>query len=318
MKKAPTIQLGDIYPMRTSLEHLPREKKKQVEQAKKEILENTKGEIIEKIILFGSYSTGKWVDDIYQDKRGTMHEYISDIDVLVITRTDHQANNLEENPKLEERFTHGHLGKTDVQLIAHGSKYFRKQIKERRYFFMDIMEEGILLYDNGEHPIIYPGPLTPEMRLEKAEEYYEEWWEAAERLFKTFKLQLERDWNHEAAFSLHQTVENLYACFLLVYTDYKPNLHDLKKLDVRACMVRREIASAFPRANTEEKRRFKLLKDAYIKARYKRRGFHITEEDFDYLVPRIEKLHSLVGDFCQEHIEVLRHKVEGNKKTGKK
>ena len=37
------------------------------------------------IILFGSYARGEWVEDIYTEGHIT-YEYISDFDILVLTR----------------------------------------------------------------------------------------------------------------------------------------------------------------------------------------------------------------------------------------
>ena len=36
------------------------------------------------IILFGSYSRGNWVEDVYKEN-GTTYEYKSDYDILVVT-----------------------------------------------------------------------------------------------------------------------------------------------------------------------------------------------------------------------------------------
>ena len=80
---------------------------------------------------------------------------------------------------------------------------------------------------------------------------------------------------------------------------------------MRACIIRREISQVFPRKDGEEKRRFDLLKDAYKKARYKRKSYHITKEDFDYLVPRVALLRDLVKQFCDEHLAALKKEVEG-------
>ena len=68
--------------LKTSLSHLPPEKQEEVAMIKDVILSHVKAELI---ILFGSYPTGKWVEDRYIED-GTTYEYKSDFDILVITK----------------------------------------------------------------------------------------------------------------------------------------------------------------------------------------------------------------------------------------
>ena len=78
--------------MKTSLSQLPKPlppaKLKELAIIKQLIVERFEKEDhdfkLEKIILFGSYARGKWVEDSYvQD--GTTYEYKSDFDILVVT-----------------------------------------------------------------------------------------------------------------------------------------------------------------------------------------------------------------------------------------
>ena len=51
--------------MKTSLSHLPEKNQEELALIKEVILENCYVFSVEMIILFGSYSTGKWVEDRY-------------------------------------------------------------------------------------------------------------------------------------------------------------------------------------------------------------------------------------------------------------
>ena len=67
--------------MNTSLSHLPEYKQKQLGEITRIIV---KAVSPEKVILFGSHATGRWVEHRYTEG-GITYEYISDYDILVIT-----------------------------------------------------------------------------------------------------------------------------------------------------------------------------------------------------------------------------------------
>jgi HEPN domain-containing protein len=105
-----------------------------------------------------------------------------------------------------------------------------------------------------------------------------------------------------AAFELHQTAERFFACLILVYTDYKPKIHDLEKLNRQVCKLDNRFKTIFPRTNDEEERLFQLLKKAYIDSRYKLE-YKITKEELEYLSQRVVKLRDLTEMACKEKIE---------------
>ncbi len=69
--------------MKTSINHLPESKRNQI----LEIVDIIK-EVVspEKIILFGSYAKGKYVEHRYTGKDGIFYEYVSDYNFLVVTQ----------------------------------------------------------------------------------------------------------------------------------------------------------------------------------------------------------------------------------------
>ena len=69
--------------MNTSLEHLPENKQKQLREITGIIV---KAVDPEKVILFGSHATGRWVEHRYTEG-GITYEYISDYNILVITKS---------------------------------------------------------------------------------------------------------------------------------------------------------------------------------------------------------------------------------------
>ena len=77
--------------MNTSLEHLPEHKQKQLREITGIIV---KAVDPEKVILFGSHATGRWVEHRYTEG-GITYEYISDYDILVITKSGESRKDYE-------------------------------------------------------------------------------------------------------------------------------------------------------------------------------------------------------------------------------
>ena len=78
--------------MKTSLAHLPKEKKAELKKIVKTLLDFKD---VEMIILFGSYATDKYVHSDRYVEDGIVYEYQSDYDLLIILSKNNQADNLQ-------------------------------------------------------------------------------------------------------------------------------------------------------------------------------------------------------------------------------
>src|SRR3546814_18356758 len=67
---------------------------------------------------------------------------------------------------------------------------------------------------------------------------------------------------------LHQATERAYICFLLVRKLYFPKSHNIKFLCSLAEDSEPRLIAAWPRDRRLDRRRFQLLKRAYVEARY--------------------------------------------------
>ena len=139
--------------MNTSLEHLPEHKQNQLREITGIIV---KAVDPEKMILFGSHATGRWVEHRYTEG-GITYEYISDYDILVITKSGESRKDYEVQDVIENRCVY----KTPVTVITHDIDFVNKMLSEGQYFFTDIEQEGILLYDAGNAPLAERKPLIP-------------------------------------------------------------------------------------------------------------------------------------------------------------
>ena len=297
--------------MKTSLDQLPKPlppaKLEELAMIKQLILERFEKENhdfkLEKIILFGSYARGKWVEDSYV-QAGITYEYKSDFDMLVVTQQGISeshwlalciAENLDKRPTI----------RTEVNIIHHGIQFLNEKLEENYYFFVDIAQEGVLLYDTGRYQLATPGLMTPARRYQKAQEELEYWTGKAEEFYDHYLFDIEKGRYSIAAFELHQATESYYNAIMLVFTDYKPRKHNLKKLGKQAVSIDARFQEVFPLRNRKEKELFQLLKKAYIDARYKK-DYHMGEEALTYLGERVQLLAQLIQAICQQEIARLK------------
>jgi HEPN domain-containing protein len=172
------------------------------------------------------------------------------------------------------------------------------------YFFIDIIREGIILFDTGKFQLALPKSLSSKQRKNKAQLYFNKWFESASDLLVTYQFDFERGKLAQAIFLLHQAVERFYTCMLLVYSDYKPKLHDLERLDKQVSLLDERFKTIFPRTTPEEERLFTLLKKAYIDSRYKL-NYSISKSDLEYLADRVNILRNLTEKSCRAKIDYM-------------
>jgi HEPN domain-containing protein/predicted nucleotidyltransferase len=288
--------------MKTSLAHLPEVKQDELAALVRLTLEQFP-EGVEMIILFGSYARGQQVEELGPD--GFYYNYRSDFDILAITDTKERANHYHTWDRLEDRFYHSPGVRTPVTLIVHHIDYVNSNLAMGHYFFKDIAKEGILLYDSKHFQLAEAHKLTPQEYKKQAEEYFEDWYESGTEFFKQYQAAFGRGNYKLAAFELHQTAENFYAAILLVFTLYKPKIHDIEKLSRQAAGHDPQFLTVFPKGTKEERHRFKLLQKAYIEARYKKKQYKITREDLQWLAGRVKILQELTEKSCRKKIESL-------------
>ncbi len=302
--------------MRTDLDHLPAAKQRELERVKAIIFEEFADSIalatmswkkkgrIDKIILYGSYARGGWVDEPH-----TAKGYRSDFDLLIIVSDKRLIDKVDVWSKLDDRFARELLIdqtlKTPVNFIVHTLQEVNDGLAHGRYFFMDVARDGIALYESDDKPLHTPKPKTPQQALAMAQEYFEEWYPSAMRAHVNYDDDLQRGWYKEAAFMLHQATERLYHCVLLVCTFYSPHVHNLGFLRTQAERIDMRLVDAWPRELKADRSRFEKLKEAYVKARYSKH-YRITEEELRWLGERVEELGRAVHSICSERIALLQ------------
>jgi len=307
--------------MRTDLDHLPPAKQRELERVVAILFEEfgeataiatsewkRKGRIL-KIILYGSYARGGWVDEPH-----TAKGYQSDYDLLIIVNDKRLTDRAAYWSKAEERLIRElsitKTLRTPVNFIVHSLQEGNDGLAHGRYFFMDVASDGIALYQSDDTELHTPKPKTPSQALAMAREYFEEWFPAAAGRLETARFVQAQGRLKEAAFDLHQSTEFLYHCVLLVVTFYTPHVHNLAFLRTQAERLDRRLVYVWPRDSRRERAMFEKLKDAYVKARYSKH-YRISAEELAWLGERVEELGRVVHEVCSERIAELEKVAAG-------
>jgi len=254
-----------------------------------------------KIILFGSYARGDWVED-------PVGRYFSDFDILVVVSgedfTDGAEFWMKTEAKLLDALADGSRLRTQVSPIYHSIDDVNAQLKLGRYFFMDIVRDGIILFEEPDQPLAEPQPLTADQALQETQDYYQEWFKSAQNFFSLAENARQNGMQNEAAFLLHQATERFYHCLFLVRTLYSPKTHNLNRLRSQTEQLEPRLATVWPADTKFERRCYELLRAAYVKARYSRQ-YVITPEQLAWLSERVALLQDLIRDLCSARIEDL-------------
>jgi uncharacterized protein len=308
--------------MRSDLDHLPERQQRELERVRDLLLAGfeaakngggggtqtwRRGGQVYKIILFGSYARTDWVDE-------PEHGYLSDFDLLIVVNHEKLTNIADYWWNSEDQILRDPtIGRT-VNLIVHDLQEVNDALRRGEYFWTDIVRDGIALYEIPGHPFTTPQPMTAQDALASAEAHLRVKLQDADDWLRLTELALnegpsEANWRRKAAFNLHQAVEAAYACFLLVHTFYFPRSHNIKFLRSLAEDVNTRLVEAWPREHRFDRRRFELLKRAYVEARYSDQ-YDASAEDLDWLMTRARHLRDLVADLCQTRIAELKTKAE--------
>jgi len=302
--------------MRKDLDYLPASKQKDIahivavlrdefEQVTGFATGKKKHNRILKIILFGSHATGKWVND-------PANGYVSDYDILVLLNRSELLTEYKVWNTAEDRIAL--KVKPPLNILVHTLQEVNEALSQGQYFFTDIQQQGVLLYESDKselaqvdiealsQPVAVAEQHNSQWHKNIAEKHYAQWFESANEFFDTFHDDLGKKRLKKAAFELHQATERYYACLLLVLTNYKPNTHNLKQLNSLAMSQNERIAEVFPQESKAHRRRFQLLKTAYVEARYSEH-YTITEEELTWLAERVACLQSLTETLCQDRIK---------------
>jgi predicted nucleotidyltransferase/HEPN domain-containing protein len=310
LKLAKRGAIGKLNNVRTDLDHLPDEKRRDLEQIVKILFAEFKdatalatqgwkkqGRIL-KIVLFGSHARGDWV----ADRKGG---YFSDYDILVVVSDRRLTDTLEFWAKADDHLTRAVTIEKSisapVNFIVHDLADVNEQLRHGRPFFVDIARDGIALYEMEGYDFEQPRALTRAKRQSEAQASFDYWFPLSVHALKLARSSIDDGVQRDAAFLMHQSAERAYHCVLLVLSLYSPKSHKLNFLRSQAESQEPRLIDIWPRDTRFAQRCFELLRRAYVDARYSPH-YEITPQELEWLGERIELLQNLVREICEERL----------------
>lgn len=301
--------------MRTNIDHLPQVQQDELARVVRILMDEFEQAIgratqpsrrngkIYKIILFGSYARDDWVDE-------PANGYQSDFDLLIVVSHRDLTEIADYWYVAEDKILRDSAIGRPINIIVHSIDEVNQALKRGEYFWVDIVRDGIAIYELPQHELAAPMPASAQDALQMADAHFHTQLGAIGRWLTLVDVSLaeqktDPEWSKTAAFNLHQAAETAYACFLLVRTLYFPRSHNIKFLRSLAEDNEPRLIGAWPRATKLDRRRFELLKRAYVEARYSA-NYAISREDLDALTGCVRRLRDLVEAVSRERLEQLQ------------
>ncbi|MCI4655901.1 nucleotidyltransferase and HEPN domain-containing protein [Sphingomonas aquatilis] len=295
--------------MRDTLDHLPQAKQRELAHVVRVLFEEfeaatastttkwkKQGRIL-KLVLYGSYARGDWVDD-------PVGGYTSDYDILVVVN-DERLVDFElwsaADDRLMRETTITKTLSAPVSFIVHSLSDVNAQLERGRPFFIDIVRQGIALYEAEGFCFTSPRDLPPDEARAEAQAHFNEWFPSASGFARNANYAVGDGDAKLAAFLFHQSVERYYHCLLLVLTLYSPKSHRLNFLRSQAEQLVPELATVWPRKHRFPRRCFELLRQAYVNARYSPH-YEITTEELAWIGEQVAQLQDLVRIACEARL----------------
>ena len=302
--------LAKFVGMKQSIDFLPERKQRDLHELVGLIRDEVKDVVM--IILYGSYARNTYVElDIRRDYGGGKIQYMSDYDILVVSKKRLGSRTVTVSSRVKSSFLKNKNADTQTrpQIINESITKFNNALSEGRYFYVDILTEGIVLYDSGECQLATPCELNYSEILQIAKEYYRAKLHKAKRHYAHYKTDyLDKEYTY-CTFDLHQTVEHLIKAIPLVFILYGHKEHELDTLIEKCKAYTLELVKVFPLDTEEEKHLFELLERSYIEARYNDK-FVVPKEVVDALVPKVNLLFNIVEEVCRKQFDYYKQQIK--------
>ena len=190
---------------------MPPENQEDLKFIRETILEKLKN--TEMIILYGSYARNKFVkyDEKYEFRK--VQFYISDYDILVVTSgiSDGVAmKTLNNIIDIYSRRAKKHNMQPPLQFITEDITKLNKKLRESRYFYTQLKDDGIMLYNSGNQTLDRKRKLNYQEIKQQAQEYFNEKFKKANNFLKYGKMaQNEKDYK-EASFFFIKPAKTIF------------------------------------------------------------------------------------------------------------
>ena len=300
--------------MRNDVDHLPPAQQEELTRATRILMDEfavatsratqpwKKNGKVRKVVLFGSYGRGDWVDE-------PENGYQSDYDLLIIVSHPDLTEIADYWYVAEDKILRDPAIMRPVNIIVHTLDEVNRGLSRGEYFWVDIARDGVVLYDLPGSELAAPMPLTATDAYEMASGYFADWLSKIDTAIEGADFYIGKRHHNDAAFTLHQAAERAYTCFLLVRSHYVPRSHNLKFLRSLAEDREPRLVDAWPMATKIDRRRFELAKRAYVEARYSA-AYAIDGDDLQAIRSAVTMLRDTVETVSREWLDGLRQKAD--------
>ncbi|PZR07026.1 MAG: hypothetical protein DI539_24150 [Flavobacterium psychrophilum] len=240
----------------------------------------------EKIVCYGIRSNTKNRWSSFQKHEGNGELFEMAIDLLIVTH------------EKDKRKRDGVLNITDslsserlkIIAVVHSIEAVVAGLNEGNSFFINVLNNGIILYDQNQTHYIVPNEATnlrDERRLVLAKSFYQ----TACECVTTERFEI-------AAFLFHQAVEQSCAALLTSRLGYRPTTHSIKRLLSLTENITSEISELFS-SSSQDDELLDILHRSYTEVRYKE-SYEVSTSNTFKLMERVSVLQDLVIGLCAD------------------
>ncbi|WP_235527361.1 HEPN domain-containing protein [Pedobacter sp. Leaf41] len=211
------------------------------------------------------------------------------------TRNEHEAQD----------FCRSHFNEVKITILSHGFETIKECIQKNNRFFITILNQGRLLYNNTgilaqETEIKF----DPSQNFEKAKKHFEHRIKLAQGFLDAAADSYANQHYAIAVFLTHQVIEQCTIALIRVNLAYRSDIHHLgRQLDLCCCFS--EEPSKLFRTTKDDLSLFEILLRSYSQARYKD-TFKVDSDDADKLVSKAYKFFELTKEICTNKISEFK------------
>ena len=255
------------------------------------------------VILFGDYvKVNNTINNLVREWDQIV-EYKTVIQILIITRKPTHEKNMRLSREIISKIKNNKGIIYPVNIIIEDIFSFNQWIKESRYFYLDILNEGILLYDSEKYKISNIKKLNKsDIKQIQKEDFKACFWIASE-FYIDYVNAFERRSYKIAIFYLHQSTEFFITCYLLVKTWYKSKTHDLEILYSKLKEQTKSLNNWFDLEKQNDIYYFEIFRWAYIDSRYKK-WYKVNWKDLLFLSNKVIQLRDNIKSLCNKELKL--------------
>lgn len=281
--------------MLTSINHLPSCQEQKFREA---VYAIATAVAPEKIICYGTRTrlmhTWSVVDPVLNSTMKTGY------DLLIITkpgmkRREHEILDIAAQHSTQE---------TRIVAIAHSLCAVNEALEQGRSFFVNIANNGILVYDSSGIPLATPPVCDNAEPLADIHAQWDHHFGLAGKFFEGANYYIFSGNSALTVFMLHQATEHSLIALIRACLGYRATTHNLNRLLALTENFSEYPSNTFPQVSQEEIDLFNTLAKAYSDVRYSA-SFKVSIQKAEVLSQRVKDLREIAEKLYKKKIQKL-------------